>query len=299
MSEAQPAQDASVWTVLGLLRWTTEHFTARGLDSPRLDAECLLAHALGTDRLRLYLEFDKPVGAEERGRFRELVRRRAGERVPVAQLTGVREFWSLPLEVTRDVLVPRPETETLVEAALGLARERGPDLAILDVGTGSGALALALAKELTGARVTATDVSGDALAVAARNAGRLGLGGRVRFVPGSLYAPVAGERFDLVVANPPYLAEDEAGSLAPELGFEPRTALFAGPRGDEVLVALVDGAAGVLAPGGGLVLEIAPAQAEGIRARCLARGLEDVRVLPDLAGRARVVTACAPGAGGV
>ena len=298
MSEAQPVQDAPVWTVLGLLRWTTEHFTARGLDSPRLDAECLLAHALGTDRLRLYLEFDKPVGAEERGRFRELVRRRAGERVPVAQLTGVREFWSLPLEVTRDVLVPRPETETLVEAALALARERGPDLAILDVGTGSGALALALAKELTGARVTATDVSGDALAVAARNAGRLGLAGRVRFAQGSLYAPVAGERFDLVVANPPYLAEDEAGSLAPELGFEPRAALFAGPRGDEVLVALVDGAPGVLAPGGGLLLEVAPAQAEGIRARCAARGLEQARVLPDLAGRARVVSACAPGAGG-
>jgi release factor glutamine methyltransferase len=299
MSGAEATQGAPVWTVLGLLRWTTEHFAARGLDSPRLDAECLLAHALGTDRLRLYLEFDKPVGAGERGRFRELVRRRAAERVPVAQLTGVREFWSLPLEVTRDVLVPRPETETLVEAALDLARERGRTLAVLDVGTGSGALALALAKELPDARVTATDVSGDALAVAARNAARLGLAERVRFARGSLYAPVAGERFDLVVANPPYLAEDEAGSLAPELGFEPRAALFAGPRGDEVLVALVDGAPGALAPGGGLALEIAPAQAEGIRARCTARGLGDTRVLPDLAGRARVVTARAPGAGGV
>ena len=291
MTEAGPAQSPAVWTVLGLLRWTTEHFTARGLDSPRLDAECLLAHALGTDRLRLYLDFDKPVGAEERVRFRELVRRRAGERVPVAQLTGVREFWSLPLEVTRDVLVPRPETETLVEAALGLARERGPELCILDVGTGSGALALALAKELAGARITATDVSEGALAVAARNAERLGVGDRVRFVRGSLYAPVAGERFDLVVANPPYLAEGEAGLLAPELGFEPRAALFAGPRGDEVLVALVDGARDVLSPGGGLALEIAPGQAETIRARCVARGLEDVRVIPDLAGRARVVAA--------
>ena len=297
MTEAGPAQGPAVWTVLGLLRWTTEHFTARGLDSPRLDAECLLAHALGTDRLRLYLDFDKPVGAEERVRFRELVRRRAGERVPVAQLTGVREFWSLPLEVTRDVLVPRPETETLVEAALGLARERGPELCILDVGTGSGAVALALAKELPESRITATDVSRAALAVAARNAERLGVGDRVRFVRGSLYAPVAGERFDLVVANPPYLAEGEAPLLAPELGFEPHAALFAGPRGDEVLVALVDGARQVLGPGGGLALEIAPEQAGALRTRCAARGLEDVRVIPDLAGRERVVVARAPQGG--
>jgi release factor glutamine methyltransferase len=299
MSEARPAPSpAAPWTVLGLLRWTTEHFASRGLASPRLDAECLLAHALGTDRLRLYLDFDKPVGALERGRFRELVRRRAAERVPVAQLTGAREFWSLPLEVTRDVLVPRPETETLVEAALALAGERGPELRVLDVGTGSGAVALALAKELPAAQLTATDVSPEALAVAARNAERLALGDRVRFACGPLYAPVAGERFDLVVSNPPYLAEAEAASLAPELGFEPRAALFAGPRGDEVLVARVEGAGAVLAPGGGFALEIAPDQAGGIRALCAERGLEEVRVVQDLAGRARVVAARAPGQGG-
>ncbi len=294
MMEARPAEAQRVWTVLGLLRWTTEHFAARGLDSPRLDAECLLAFALGIDRLRLYLEFDKPVGAEERSRFRALVRRRAAERVPVAQLTGTREFWSLPLSVTRDVLVPRPETETLVEAALAQVADREAEVRILDVGTGSGAVALALAKELRSARITATDRSEAALVVAARNAERLGFADRVRCVAGSLYAPVAGERFDLVVSNPPYLAEAEAASLAPELACEPREALFAGPRGDEVLCALVDGAREILSPGGCLALEVAPAQAEAIRQRCAEHGFTDARRIRDLAGRERVVAARAP-----
>jgi release factor glutamine methyltransferase len=138
--------EGRTWTLLELLRWTTEHFQRRGIETPRLDAECLLAHALGMDRLRLYLEFEKPVLAEERARFRELVRRRADERVPVALLTGRREFWSLLLRVTPDVLVPRPETETLVEVALGLLPDSESEARILDLGTGSGAIALALAR---------------------------------------------------------------------------------------------------------------------------------------------------------
>ena len=173
------------WTILELLRWTTEHFAKQGIESPRLDAECLLAHALGVDRLRLYVEFDKPLAPAERAGFRELVRRRAEQRVPVAQLIGRKEFWSLPLAVTPDVLTPRPETETLIEAALELAPDRDAELQILDVGTGSGAVALALASERPKARVTASDVSAAALAVARDNAERLELSGRVGALEGS------------------------------------------------------------------------------------------------------------------
>ncbi len=284
------------WTVLELLRWTTDHFAAKGIDTPRLDAECLLAHALGQERLQLYVDFEKPVEPAERARFRELVRLRGGERRPVAQLTGVREFWSLPLRVTPDVLVPRPETETLVQAVLDRLPARAP-AALLDVGTGTGAVALALARERPALEVTATDVSEAALAVARGNAEALGLADRVRFRAGSLYAPVSGERFAAVVSNPPYLAEREADGLAPELAHEPPAALFAGPRGDEQLRALVDGARAHLDAGGVLALELAPGQAEPVVEACRGAGLVEAAVVRDLAGRPRVVTARAPGEG--
>ncbi len=281
---------AASWTVLELLRWTTGWFEKKALDTPRLDAECLLAFALGCDRLRLYTEFDKPVEEAERARFRELVRRRAEERVPVAQLVGRREFWSLPLTVTGDVLSPRPETETLVAAALDLAADTARDWRILELGTGSGAVALALARERPVARVTATDVSAAALAVARKNAEALGLAERVRLVEGSLFEPVAGERFDLVVSNPPYLAEGQP-DLAPELAHEPRIALFAGPRGDEVLRAIAQQVGAALAPNGAVALELDPSQAGDLEAALEAAGLGEIRVHPDLARRPRVISA--------
>lgn len=280
-----------VWTVLELLHWTRDHFAARGIEGARLDAECLLAAALGCDRLRLYLDFDKPVEAPERARFRELVRRRADERVPVALLTGTREFWSLAFEVTPDVLVPRPETETLVEWLLGRVPEREAELNVLDLGTGSGAIAVALASELPKARVTATDLSPAALAVAARNAEAHGVAGRVRLLEGDAFAPVAGERFDLVASNPPYVAlADEAG-LPPELRHEPRAALFAGPEGTDVLRRLASEVAGHLAPGGFAAFEVGEGQADGVAAWLRAAGLGDVGVVRDASARPRVVTA--------
>jgi release factor glutamine methyltransferase len=290
---AAPAE--RVWTVLELLRWTTGHFAARGIESSRLDAECLLAHALGSDRLRLYLDFDKPVEAEERARFRGLVRRRAEERVPVAQLTGRREFWSLPLLVTPDVLVPRPETETLVAAALELFPERDAELRLLDLGTGSGAIALALASERPKAGILATDLAPEALRLARRNAEALGLAERVAFAEGDLYAATGGRRFDGIVSNPPYLAESEATGLAPELRHEPRAALFAGADGLAALRRIVAGAPAHLVPGGALAVEIAPDQAEAVAGACRDAGLEAVAVRRDLGGRARVVTARAGG----
>jgi release factor glutamine methyltransferase len=284
-----------VWTVLDLLRWTTDHFASRGIDTPRLDAEVLLAYALECDRLRLYLEYEKPVEEPERARFRALVQRRADERIPVALLTGTREFWSLSFEVTSDVLVPRPETETLVAAALERLPDAEAELRVLDVGTGSGAVALALASERPKARVVATDLSAAALAVAGRNAERFGLTDRVVFAEGDLFEPMAGERFDLVISNPPYIGRAEADSLAPELGHEPESALYAGADGLDVLRRLVAEASEHLEAGGVLALEIDPRQAPALLQLCSDAGLRDARVHRDLAGRERAVSALAGG----
>jgi release factor glutamine methyltransferase len=279
------------WTVLELLRWTTAHFAGRGIGTPRLDAECLLAHALGVERLQLYLEFEKPVSPDERAAYRELVRRRAGARVPVSQLTGRKEFWSLPLEVTAQVLTPRPETETLVTAALDLVPEAEAEVSVLDVGTGSGNVALAIARERRKAHITATDICSKSLQIARRNADKLCAADRIAFLHGGGFEPVLAQQFDLVVSNPPYLAESEREGLAPELAHEPPQALFAGPDGLEVLRELVAGAPLVLAPGGSLALEVAPSQAPAVSDLCREAGLLNVGTYRDLGDRPRVVAA--------
>jgi release factor glutamine methyltransferase len=253
-----------------------------------------LASALGVDRMRLYLDFDKPASPGERDAFREWVRRRADERVPVAQLVGGKEFWSLPLLVTADVLSPRPDTETLVAAALERLPERDTDARILEIGTGSGAVALALARERPRARITATDVSPAALKVAERNARELGMADRIEFAEGNLFGPVVGRRFELVVSNPPYLAESERSQLAPELAHEPEVALFAGSDGLAVLRDLVAGATAFLAPGGGFALELAPDQAPIVAQWLRDAGLGDVVTHRDLAALPRVVSARGP-----
>jgi release factor glutamine methyltransferase len=289
-SEADRADSASdrVWTVLDLLRWTTEHFRARGIETPRLDAECLLAHALATSRLRLYLEFDKPVVERERAVFRSLVRARGRERVPVAQLTGQREFWSLPLRVTPQVLIPRPDTETLVAAALVLLPDPAAPARVLDLGTGSGAVALALAHERPRATIVATDRSQEALKVAQQNAEALGMAARIHFLRGDWTDPLTGG-FDCVVANPPYLAEAERAALAPELAHEPAAALFAGPTGLEALQRLCREVPALLSARGGLAFELAPGQAAQVEGWLAQAGLATA-VHRDLAGRARVVS---------
>ena len=277
--------------MLELLRWTTDYFTRAGIDSARLDAEVLLAAALGSDRLRLYVDYDKPVEAAERDRFRALVQRRAGERVPVSILLGEREFWSLRLRVTGDVLTPRPETETLVEAALSKVADRERPVRILDLGTGSGAIALALASELPHAEIVATDLSEAALQIAAENADRLHARERIRLRAGDLFEPVAGERFDLVVSNPPYVGRDEAASLPPELSHEPEMALFAGADGLEVIRRLVAEAGDHLSAGGWLLIEHAPQQAETIERELKQAGWTELERRFDLARLARVVGA--------
>jgi release factor glutamine methyltransferase len=280
-----------VWTVLELLRWTHDYFTRAGIETARLDAEVLLAAALETDRLRLYLDYEKPVEAEERDRFRALVQRRARERVPVSLLLGQREFWSLPIRVTSDVLTPRPETETLVEAALSKVPDRERAVRILDLGTGSGAIALALASELPHAEIVATDLSEAALQIAAENADRLHARERIRLVPGDLFEPVAGERFDLVVSNPPYVGRDEEAALPPELAHEPEMALFAGADGLDVIRRLVSEAGDHLSAGGWLLIEHAPQQVEAIERELRQAGFSELERRFDLARLARVVGA--------
>ena len=294
--ENSPSSEAAtdrerVWTVLELLRWTTNYFERTGIDSARLDAEILLAHALEIDRLRLYIDYEKPVQTEERDRFRTLVQRRAGERVPVSLLLGQREFWSLPFRVTGDVLTPRPETETLVEAVLSKVADVESAVRILDVGTGSGAIALALASELPNAEITATDLSTPALQIATENADHLHTRERIRFLAGDLFEPVASERFDLVVSNPPYVARDDAASLPPELAHEPEMALFAGADGLEVIRRLVAEAGDHLSPRGWLLFELSPEQFETVEMELVTAGFSEIERHFDLAKLARVVGA--------
>ncbi len=280
------------WTPLRLLEWTTRRFADASIDSPRLAAQILLAHALGIDRVQLYVQHDKPLGPEELGRYRDLVRRRlAGE--PVAYLTGCQEFWSLPLAVDPRVLVPRRDTETLVELVLDRV-DRAAALAIADIGTGAGAIALALARELPGARLVATDRSDDALAVAQGNASRLGLADRIDFRAGDLLAALGeGERFDVVACNPPYVASGEIDGLAPEVRREPRAALDGGPDGLDHLRRLVAGAAGhLVSPGGLIALEHGFDQGAAVRALIAATAaFAPAETRADMAGQPRVTWA--------
>jgi release factor glutamine methyltransferase len=283
---------AQSWNVLELLRWTTGHFAERGIETARLDAECLLAHALAVTRIQLYLDFEKPVMEAERAVFRELVRRRAGERIPVSQLLGRKEFWSLPLRVTADVLTPRPETETLVAAALELLPTvRSTPIRVLDLGTGSGAIALALAQERPDLALVAVDLSQEALKVAQQNAEELGMAERIRFLAGDGFEPVKGMRFDAVVSNPPYVDPAQRPSLPPELAHEPELALFAPEAGLGMLRRIAAEAPDWLEAGGALILEHAPDQAEGVARACREAGLAEIALRRDLSGKPRVTSA--------
>jgi release factor glutamine methyltransferase len=280
------------WTVGRLLSWTAGWLAERGSESPRLDAEVLLAHVRGCQRILLYTAFDEVVAEEPRSRFRELVRRRgAGE--PVAYLVGGREFFSLPLAVSPAVLVPRPETEGLVVRVIDLCREAAAPR-IVDVGTGSGAIAIAVATHLPRAEIVATDISAAAVEVARANAARLGLAERIRFVERDLLAaPELAGPWDVIVSNPPYVREAEFATLARDVReHEPRGALVAGPRGVEVIERLVAEAVGRLKPGGWLVLEAGPAVAADVeRLLAATSGLEPGPTLKDLARLPRVFQA--------
>lgn len=279
------------WTVVEMLKWTTGYLDEKGFHNARLNAELLLAGTLGLKRLDLYLQHDRPLAPPELAAFRDRLRRRA-RREPLQYIDGTAAFRDLVLQVDSRVLIPRPETERLVQAVLDWSRGREA-LRALDVGTGSGCIALALATEGPFAQVVAVDASADALEVARGNHAAAAPAAPVEFRRGDLLDPAAGERFDVVVSNPPYVGDEEAAGLDPEVReWEPAMALFAGEGGLDVLRRLVPGAAELLRPGGLLALEVGAAQGAAV-----ARLIDDTtsfgpaRVRPDLSGRDRVVTA--------
>ena len=255
-----PNEATESWTVGRLLVWTADFLKKKGSESPRLDAEVLLAHVLEWSRVSLYTHFEDEVGERAKSTYRDLVRKRS-EGEPVAYLVGKKEFFSLPFLVSRDVLIPRPDTETLVVEALDFLKGKN-EPRVVDVGTGSGCLALAIAKHQITARVIAIDVSEKALKIATKNAQKLELADRVEFRQGDLLMPVAHEPpFDLIVSNPPYIRSDEMADLeAGVRNFEPHLALDGGEDGLRIVARLVETASKHLLTGGCLLLEIGSAQ---------------------------------------
>ncbi|MGK7312153.1 MAG: peptide chain release factor N(5)-glutamine methyltransferase [Candidatus Longimicrobiales bacterium M2_2A_002] len=285
---------------LDLTRLAAGHLAEKGIEEARLDAELLLAHVLGIRRLDLYLQFERPLEPDEVDAYREAVRRRAA-REPLQYITGEAAFRELTLAVDPRVLIPRPETEVLVEEVLEFGRGVGEGegeatasrATILDIGTGSGAIVLSLLHEGPFERAVATDASEGALEVAAANAGRAGLADRVELRHGSLWEPIGdGEEFRVIVSNPPYVADADRSTLEPEVGdHEPDAALFAGEDGLEVIRSIVAGAPAHLSRGGLLAVEVGLGQAGEVAALFRAAGFAAPRIAADLAGRERIVSA--------
>ena len=263
--------------------------TEAGIDSAALDARLLVAAALGVSVERVIAWPEQEVAAEAAGRLEALLRRRVA-REPMAQILGHREFWSLDFAVTRDVLTPRPDSETLIQAVLDQSPDRTRALAILDLGVGSGCLLLTLLRELPHARGVGVDASAAALGVAQQNAERLGLAGRVRLVHGDWLADVR-ERFDVIVGNPPYIRTRDLEQLAPELKYEPRAALDGGADGLAAYRAIAPELHRALAPGGFACVEIGHDQAADVAAILRAAGLDAYRRDTDLSGRDRCLSA--------
>jgi len=285
-----PPAQKQIWTILEVLRWTIGRFERHGIASARLDAELLATLAFSRTRIELYTHFDQPLGDPELAAYRGLVQRRmSGE--SVAYILGRKEFWSLDLLVDARVLVPRPDTETLVEQAMDVLKAMDGNvraLRVADIGTGSGALALALKKERPGDEVFAVDVSSDALEVARGNASRLGLD--ITFVQGDLVAPLAGlGLFDLVASNPPYIPSQDIAGLSPEVRREPHLALDGGTDGLVLVRRLAKEARAILAPGGALAMEIGAGQVGTAMEILRGEGYTNIGVRKDLAGIERVV----------
>lgn len=280
------------WTIQALLDWTKKFFASKGIDTPRQEAEILLAHALDCPRIELYTRFDEVVADQPRSRFRELVRRRA-EGCPVAYLVGYREFYKLPFAVNPAVLIPRPETEHLVELALRLAAQSNQPR-ILDLGTGSGCIAVCVAYYCKSAQVVATDISPEALGVARTNAATHAVAQRIDFRAGDLFAAVQpDERFDLILSNPPYVAQEALPTLDRQVrDFEPRLALDGGLGGLTFYQRIAQQAGNFLAPGARLLLEIGYDQQQAVT-NLLASvpGLTVEETVYDLARLPRVVVA--------
>jgi release factor glutamine methyltransferase len=285
-------QNERQWTILEILRWTTDYFREKSIQGPRLTAEVLLAHTLQQDRMSLYVHHDQPLEAEERSRFKTLVKQRI-QGTPTQYLTGKQEFWSLEFQVAPGVLIPRPETEHLVEASINVAAQF-PQLAIIDVGTGSGNVAISLKKEIPHAEVYASDISEAALEIAKRNAGNLLDGeSRIVFRHGDLLQPFSGNTFDLIISNPPYVSAAEYETLSCEIReHEPKLALFAGEEGLDVYRQLIPQAHSYLNPHGYVLVEIGYGQKDSVVGIFEEHGFAIQNVIKDYAGIDRVMIAC-------
>lgn len=278
-----------MFTVLEIIKKTTDFFAGKGIESPRLNAELLIGHALALKRMQLYLQFERPLTEPELEKIRPLVRRRA-QHEPLQYILGETEFCGLKLKVDRRALIPRPETELLVETAIGACAP--PPASVLDLGTGSGAIALALAQAFPAAQVLATDLSEEALALARENAIQCGLEARVDFVHSRWFGTVPAQEFALIVSNPPYLTARETEETAPEVrGFEPVSALTAAEDGLADLRAIIAAAPRFLAPGGLLALETGIAHHAPLAEAVRSAGLIQFESRRDLTGRDRFILA--------
>jgi release factor glutamine methyltransferase len=281
------------WAVSDLLKTTADFLGQKGLPSPRLEAELLLSEVLSLSRVALYVNFERILNAPELDAYRDLVRRRMG-REPTAYILGRKEFYSLNFKVTKDTLIPRPETERLVDEALLLVKDLNEPI-IADVGCGCGAIALSLAKNLKTAKIAATDVSSKALSVARENAESLGLAERIEFLEGDLAAPLSGRSFDLICANLPYVPEGDLKALEPDVvKFEPLLALNGGPDGLSLYRRLIDGIGQILKPGAYLLMEIHPPTLAKLIELFKAEGLAFIRAIPDYDRRDRLALARRP-----
>jgi release factor glutamine methyltransferase len=292
MPETQP----DVWSNQRLLEWTTDHFKKAGAESARLEAEILLAESLGCQRIELYTRYNEVPPADEMAQFRAWVKRRAaGE--PVAYIVGYREFYSLRFDVNANVLIPRPETEHLVVAALEAAKDYdGKPLRVIDVGTGSGCVAIAMAKHLDRESVIgAIDLSPDAIAVAYQNALKHEVDGKIKFFTGDLLEalPAGSNPVHLIVSNPPYIGHQESDTVEDQVkNFEPSMALFAGDKGTEIIERLIAQSVPMLLPKGQLLFETSPSVMDACVNLVESQdGLELVEIIKDLAGLKRIVVA--------
>jgi len=280
-----------VWTIGSIIKWTEQYFRDKGVDSPRLDAEVLLSHVLKKERIYLYIHFDEPLEAGELAAFRDMVKKRV-QRIPVAYIVGAREFMGLTFAVSPAVLIPRPDTEILVEAVIERLKDKA-QIKFVDIGTGSGAIVLSLLHYLPLACAAAVDISQDALTVAAENAETLLVNDRVDFYLGDVYAPLTTEKFDAIISNPPYIPNEDIAKLEPEVrDFEPYGALAGGMDGLDFYRQLIAGGSARLKDGGFMVFEVGINQARAVVALTAAiPELGKTEILRDYAGIERVVIA--------
>ena len=287
------------WIIKDLLAVTSDYLKKKDIDNPRLCAEILLAHQLNTTRIKLYLDFDRPLNEKDINEYRALIQRRL-KREPVQYITGVQEFWSLEFNLNPLVLIPRPETEILVEQIITIIKDKKAagetgNLSVLDIGTGSGAIAVSIASELPDADIWATDVSAEALEVAKANACKHGVENRINFVEGDLFSAIKDttQLFDVIVSNPPYIPREDYDSLPPEVGqYEPRTALDGGEGGLFFIRRLILEAKDFLKPGGRLLIEMAPFQTARAMDLAAQTGVyEEQKIIKDYSHKDRVVMA--------